>query len=84
MHAHGMALKLSCGFIAQQCSVLASFSITMLLIAKARPQVVGKVMTLSPRGLAGLQTCARLKVMTLLLSRDDFVASASMMPEPAA
>jgi hypothetical protein len=40
-------------------------------------------MTLLPRGPEGLQTCARLKAMTLFLSRDVFVASASMMPEPA-
>jgi hypothetical protein len=37
-----MASKLSCGFIAQQCSVLATFGITVLFIAKARPRVGGK------------------------------------------
>jgi hypothetical protein len=37
-------------FIAQQCSVLASFSFTMLFIAGAEPWEVGEVMTLSPRG----------------------------------
>jgi hypothetical protein len=48
-HAHGMAEKLPCGFIAQQCSVLASFNFTVLLIADAMPWAVGEVMTLSPR-----------------------------------
>jgi hypothetical protein len=71
-HAHGMARLLPCGFIAQQFSVLASFSLTVLFIAKARPRVGGKVMTLSPCGPEGLQTCARLKVMTLSLYRDVF------------
>jgi hypothetical protein len=32
----------TCGFIAQQCSVLASLSLMMLFIAKARPRVGGK------------------------------------------
>jgi hypothetical protein len=41
-------------------------------------------MTLSPRGSEGLQTCARIKMMTLPLSRDVFVASTSMMLEPTA
>jgi hypothetical protein len=38
--------------------VLASFSLTVLFIAKAGPQAAGEVMTLSPRGPEGLQTCA--------------------------
>jgi hypothetical protein len=49
MHAHGMAGFLLCSFIAQQCSVLAIFSITVLFIAKAVPRAAGEVMTLSPR-----------------------------------
>jgi hypothetical protein len=69
-HAHGMASKLPCGFIAQQCLVLASFNIMVVFIAEARPRVGGWVMTLSPHGPEGLQTCARLKVMTLSVSRD--------------
>jgi hypothetical protein len=48
-HAHGMAEELPCGFISQQCSVLASFSFTVLFIADAAPRAVGKVMTLSQR-----------------------------------
>jgi hypothetical protein len=36
-HAHGMVGLLLCSFIAQQCSVLAFFSFTMLFIAKAAP-----------------------------------------------
>jgi hypothetical protein len=56
---------LLCGPIAQQCSVLASFSLIVLFIAKAGPWVAGEVMTLLPRGSEGLHTCAQLKVMTL-------------------
>jgi hypothetical protein len=56
-HAHGMASQLLCGFIAQQCSVLASFSLTVLFISKAGPRAAGEMMTLSPRGPEGLQTC---------------------------
>jgi hypothetical protein len=37
-------------FIAQQCSVLASLSFTVLFIAGAEPWAVGGVMALSPRG----------------------------------
>jgi hypothetical protein len=44
-----MAKELPCGFIAQQCSVLASFSFTMLFIADGAPWAVGELMTLSPR-----------------------------------
>jgi hypothetical protein len=44
-----MAEELPCGFIAHQCSVLASFSFTVLFIADATPRAVGEVMTLSPR-----------------------------------
>jgi hypothetical protein len=36
-HAHGMVGLLLCSFIAQQCSVLASFSFMLLFIAKAAP-----------------------------------------------
>jgi hypothetical protein len=36
-HAHGMASILPCGFIAQQCLVLASLSLIALFIAQARP-----------------------------------------------
>jgi hypothetical protein len=45
-----MAGILPCGFIAQQCLVLASFSLTVLFIADAAPRAAGEVMTLSPRG----------------------------------
>jgi hypothetical protein len=48
--AHGMASQLPCGFIAQQCSVLASFSLTVLFIADATPWAADEVMTLSPHG----------------------------------
>jgi hypothetical protein len=48
-HAHGTTEELPCGFIAQQCSVLASFSFTVLFIADAAPRAVGELMTLSPR-----------------------------------
>jgi hypothetical protein len=43
-------------FIAQQCSVLASSSLMVLFIARARPRAAGEVMTLSPRdnGTCGL------------------------------
>jgi hypothetical protein len=44
-----MAEELPCGFIAQQCSVLAFFSFTVLFIADAAPCAVGELMTLSPR-----------------------------------
>jgi hypothetical protein len=44
-----MAEELPCGFIAQQCLVLASFNFTVLFIADAAPRAVGEVMTLSPR-----------------------------------
>jgi hypothetical protein len=43
--------SLLCSFIAQQCSVLASVSLTVLFIAGAKPWAVGEVMTLSPHGL---------------------------------
>jgi hypothetical protein len=48
-HAHGMASQLPCGFIAQQCLVLAPFSLIVLFIADVAPQAAGKVMTLWPR-----------------------------------
>jgi hypothetical protein len=41
---------LLCTFIAQQCSMLASSSLTVLFIARAGPCEAGEVMTLSPRG----------------------------------
>jgi hypothetical protein len=44
-----MAKELPCGFIAQQCSVLASFSFTVLFIADATPWAAGDLTTLSPR-----------------------------------
>jgi hypothetical protein len=44
-----MAEELPYGFIAQQCSVLASFSFTVLFIAHAAPWAVDELMTLSPR-----------------------------------
>jgi hypothetical protein len=78
-HAHGMVGLLLCRSIARQCSVLASFSLTVLFIAKAEPWAAGKVMTLSPHGPG---TCRHVHDF-ITLSRDVFVASASMMPEPA-
>jgi hypothetical protein len=56
-HAHGMVGLLPCGFIAQQCLVLASLSLMVLFIAETQPWVGGEVMTMSPRGPEGLQTC---------------------------
>jgi hypothetical protein len=44
-----MASQLLCGFIAQQCSALASPNLTVLFIVDAVPQAAGVVMTLSPR-----------------------------------
>jgi hypothetical protein len=38
-HAHGMAKILICVFIAQQCSVLASFSLMVLFIVRAKTQL---------------------------------------------
>jgi hypothetical protein len=52
-----MASKLLCGFIAQQCSVLASFSLTVLFIANAAPQAAGEVMTLLPRDNGAYSLC---------------------------
>jgi hypothetical protein len=52
-----MASELPCGFIAQQCSVLASFSFTVLFIAKAVPWAAGEVMTLSPRDIGTCSLC---------------------------
>jgi hypothetical protein len=49
LHVHDMAGILLYGFIAQQCSVLASFSFTVLFIADAAPWAAGDLMTLSPR-----------------------------------
>jgi hypothetical protein len=66
-HAHGMVGFLLRGFIAQQCLVLASFRLMVLFIAKAGPWAADEVMTLSPRGPEGMQTCARLKATTLFL-----------------
>jgi hypothetical protein len=48
-HAHGMVGTLLCSLIAQQCSMLASFSFTVLFIVGAEPWAVGEVMTMSPR-----------------------------------
>jgi hypothetical protein len=48
-HAHDAASQLTCGFIAQQCSALASYNPMVLFIAEAAPRVAGAVMTLSPR-----------------------------------
>jgi hypothetical protein len=77
-----MAEELPCGFIAQQCSVLASFSFTVLFIADAVPWEVGELMTLSPCD-EGHAACASLKAtMLLFLTHDAFVVCASMMPEP--
>jgi hypothetical protein len=45
-----MASQLPCGFIAQQCLVLASSSLTVLFIADTAPRAAGEVMTLSPCG----------------------------------
>jgi hypothetical protein len=45
-----MASQLPYGFIAQQCSVLDSFSLTVLFTADTAPLAAGEVMTLSPRG----------------------------------
>jgi hypothetical protein len=45
-----MASQLPYGFIAQQCSVLASSTLTVLFIADAAPRAAGEVMTLSPHG----------------------------------
>jgi hypothetical protein len=56
-HAHGTASQLLCGFIAQQCSVLAYFSLTSLFIADAMPQVAGEVMTLLPRDNGAYSLC---------------------------
>jgi hypothetical protein len=39
MHVHDMAGILLCGFISQQCSVLASFSLMMLFIARAKTRL---------------------------------------------
>jgi hypothetical protein len=50
MHAHGMVETLLYGFISQQGSVLAPFSLMVLFIAGAKPWEVGEVMTLSPHG----------------------------------
>jgi hypothetical protein len=44
-----MAEELLCGFTAKKCSVLASFSFTVLFIADAAPRAVGELMTLSSR-----------------------------------
>jgi hypothetical protein len=49
MHAHSMVGTLFYNFIAQQCSVLSSFSFTVLFIARAEPWAVGEVMMLLPR-----------------------------------
>jgi hypothetical protein len=52
-----MASKLLCGFIAQQCSVLASFSLTVLFIADAAPQAAVEVMTLLQRDNGACSLC---------------------------
>jgi hypothetical protein len=56
-HAHGMASQLLCSFIAQQCSVLASFSLTVLFIADAAPQAASEVMILLPRDNGACSLC---------------------------
>jgi hypothetical protein len=58
-----MAEELPCGFVAQQCSVLASFSFTVLFIADAAPRAAGEVMTLSPRDEGTCSLC--------IIKRDD-------------
>jgi hypothetical protein len=52
-----MASQLLCGFIAQQCPVLASFSLTVLFIADVAPQAAGEVMTLLPRDNGACSLC---------------------------
>jgi hypothetical protein len=52
-----MALQLLCGFIAQQCSVLASFILTVLFIADATTQVASEVMILLPRDNGACSLC---------------------------
>jgi hypothetical protein len=44
-----MASQLPCGFIAQQCSALASSNPMVLFITEAMPRAAGDMMTLSPR-----------------------------------
>jgi hypothetical protein len=73
---------LLCGFIAQQCSVLASSSLTVLFIADVAPRAAGELMTLSPRGNGVCSLC--------IIKGDDITLSDSrrlcrlciMMPEP--
>jgi hypothetical protein len=59
-----MVGTLLCNLIAQQCSVLASFSFKVLFIDDV-PWVAREVLTLH-HVILDLQTCARLKATTLL------------------
>jgi hypothetical protein len=76
-----MASELPCGFIAQQCLVLASFSFTVLFIAKATPWAASEVMTLSPRDIGTCSMCM-IKGDDITLTHDVFVVCASMVLEP--
>jgi hypothetical protein len=68
--------------IAQQCLVLASFSFTMLFIAKATPRAAGEVMNCYHVILGSTVMCTIKGNDFISLSRDVLVVSASMMPEP--
>jgi hypothetical protein len=76
-----MVSQLLYGFIAQQCLVLASFSLTVLFIAKVAPWAAGEVMTLLPRDNGVCSLC--------IIKGDDITFPnsrrlcrfASMMPE---
>jgi hypothetical protein len=82
IHAHGMVGLLLCSFIAQQCSVLASFSLTVLFIARATPWADGEVMTCHHAVPGPADMCTIKGDDFITLSRDALIASAPMMPEP--
>jgi hypothetical protein len=77
-----MTEELPCSFIAQQCSVLATFSFTVLFIADAAPRAASEVMTLSPRDVETCSLCTIKGDDITFLTHDVFVVCASMMPEP--
>jgi hypothetical protein len=71
-----MASKQPCGFIAQQCLVVASFSFTVLFIADVAPREAGEVMTLSPRDVETCSLCTIKGDDITSLTHDVFVVCA--------
>jgi hypothetical protein len=79
-----MAKILICSFISQQCSVLASFSLMVLFIVRAKTRLWPDELRHCHHVVLGPADMCTIKGDDFIsLPRDVLVASASMMPEPA-